>query len=351
MLTDSVPPTRQPSLRVLAVTNMYPTAADPVYGIFVASQIASLERAGATVQVEVINGRRSKLEYVGGIPRVRRLIQNGRFDVVHAHYGLTGFVASFHDLPLVVSFCGDDLNGTSNGRGGTTLRSRLARRLSYFAARRADAIICKSERLRLALPRRIDRERAHVIHNGVDVAAFHPGDRSDARRRLGLPADANIVLFPHSLRQRAVKRFDVAEAAIQILNTHGFAARLWVINGIPQDKMPDYYRAADCLLLTSDTEGSPNVVKEAICCNRPVVSVDVGDVRRWMDLAPGCLVVSRVPDEIAMAIAQVLRSHPSVDGTVVRDQLNLNGVAQGILGVYEEARHVREEKSELLSAR
>ena len=329
------------SFRILTVTNMYPTPADPVYGVFVATQVASLEQAGVIMRVEVIDGRRSKFEYLSGVRRVRHLARSGAFDLVHAHYGLTGFVASFHSLPLVVSFCGDDLNGTSNGLGGTTMKSRVARGFSHVAARRADAIICKSERLRLALPRRFDRERAHVIGNGVDVARFRPGSRADARRQLGLAAKDHLVLFPQSPRQRTLKRFDLAEAAVKTLNAQGLAARLWLVNGIPQETMPDYYRAADCLLLTSDSEGSPNVVKEALCCNLPVVSVDVGDVRRWMDLAPGCRLVSREPTDIARALGDVLRQGSQVDGTDVRAQLSLDRVAVRILDVYEEAMRVR----------
>lgn len=328
-------------LRVLAVTNMYPTPSDPVYGIFVEGQVISLERAGASVRVEVIDGRRTKLEYLSGIRRVRHLVRAGVFDLVHAHYGLTGFVASFQPLPLVVSFCGDDLNGTSNGHGGTTLKSRLARGLSYLAARRADAIICKSDRLRLALPRSRDRGRAHVIGNGVDLTRFNPGSRAEARRHLGLAAGDRLVLFPHSVRQRAVKRFDLAEAAVQILTTQGVAMKLWVVNGVAQEVLPDYYRAADCLLLTSDSEGSPNVVKEALCCDLPVVSVDVGDVRHWMDLAPGCRLVLREPSNIAAALADIVGRGAAIDGTRVREQLSLDRVAARILGVYKEVVRAR----------
>src|SRR5690349_6620714 len=169
-------------LRVLAVTNMYPTAEDPSYGIFVASQMQSVEAAGARVTIEFVNGRRSDWEYARAVMRIRKRARPGMLDVVHAHYGLTGFVAAFQPLPLVVSFCGDDLFGTPNGRGRTTLKSRLGVWLSRLAARRADRIICKSEELRDALPAWVSRERVHVIGNGVDTARFCPGDRTLARK-------------------------------------------------------------------------------------------------------------------------------------------------------------------------
>ncbi|HJQ66312.1 MAG TPA: glycosyltransferase, partial [Gemmatimonadales bacterium] len=154
-------------VRVLALTNMFPTASDPGYGAFVADQMHWVQQCGALVTIDVIDGRAGKWQYVRAITRVRRAARSGQFDVVHAHYGLTGFVATFQPLPLVVSFCGDDLLGTPDGRGGMTLGSRLQRVLSRRAAPRAQAIVCKSEELRAALPIEADRARAHVVPNGV----------------------------------------------------------------------------------------------------------------------------------------------------------------------------------------
>ncbi|HEV8265427.1 MAG TPA: glycosyltransferase family 4 protein [Gemmatimonadales bacterium] len=315
---------------------MYPTPEDPTYGSFVATQMASVQRAGVDVEVDFVDGRKSQWEYARAIPRVRRRARSDSFDLIHAHYGLSGFVAAFHTLPLVVSFCGDDLLGTPDGRGGLTPKSRVGVRLSKWAARRADAIICKSEELRNALPGPAERHRAHVLGNGVDVERFSPGDRLAARRRLGVSAEERLVLFPHSRRQAAVKRFDLAESAIRALNQQ-MSTRLWVINDVTPDSMPDYYRAADCMLLTSDHEGSPNTVKEALCCDLPVVTVEVGDVREWLSLSTGCLLTTREPNEIARALGEVLRGPRRADGTRVRRRVRLSAVAEKVLDVYREA--------------
>src|SRR5713101_1801752 len=104
---------------------MYPTPDDPAYGIFVASQMESVAQAGASVDVMFVNGRLGEGQYVRAVSEVRRRARSSAYDVVHAHYGLTGFVAAFHRIPLVVSFCGDDLLGTPDGHGGITLKSRL----------------------------------------------------------------------------------------------------------------------------------------------------------------------------------------------------------------------------------
>jgi len=324
-----------PTIRVLAVSNMYPTVTDPTYGVFVATQMRSVE-SRVEVHVEFIDGRRSNWRYAGAIPLIRRLASSGAFDLVHAHYGLTGFVASFHDLPLVVSFCGDDLLGTPNGRGALTVKSRVIRWLSQKAARRADAVICKSEELRMLLPHNVDRARAHVIPNGVDTEQFCPGDRADARARLSFAPGEPLILFPSTPTERR-KRLDMAEAAVARLHANGISARLVVIQGASPERMPDYYRAADCLLLTSDWEGSPNVVKEALCCDLPVVSVDAGDVRRWFQLTRGCHLVDREPDAIAQGLAKALGGVRHVDGQRVRDEVGLPKIAAQVLGVYKQA--------------
>ncbi len=316
---------------------MYPTPDDPAYGAFVVTQMASIARLGHQVRTEFINGRRGKWEYLAAIMRVRRAASRGGCDVVHAHYGLSGFVASRQrHLPVVTSFCGDDLLGTPARHGGITLKSRVIKRLSQGAARAADAIICKSEQLRQALARETDRARAHVIANGVDTGRFTPGDRARARRALSVDPDIPLIVFPHT-RGDIRKRVDLAEAAVARLVADGVGARLWVVNGVLHDDMPLRYQAADCLLLCSEWEGSPNAVKEALCCDLPVVSTDVGDVRHWIGLAPGCRVVAGEPGALAAALGEVLRGPRRVDGSRVRVELDIMTIAERVSSVYREA--------------
>ena len=322
------------TLRILVVTNMYPTPEKPIFGVFVARQMAGVEKLGHTVQVEFIRGDRSMGPYARGMRRVRSLTRKGAFDIVHAHYGLSGFVAAFQSIPLVVSFCGSDLLGVPNERGGITSKSRLEIKLSHIAARRADGIICKSEGMRESLPDRRDRDRARVIGNGVDTDSFRPGDRALARDRLGLSPTDRLILFPQDPVKSAIKRFDLARSAVQRLG-NGHEAKLWEVHGVTPELMPDYYHAADCLLLTSDHEGSPNVVKEALCCDLPVVSVDVGDVKHWLAMVPGCELVASDPGAIAQGIEQVLGATGRVDGSRVRAALSSDIVAKEVVQLYE----------------
>src|SRR6266487_2176074 len=182
------------SLRVLTVVNMYPTTETPTYGGFVATQMEAIARLGPKIEVEFVDGRRHGWKYGEGLLRVSRLARTGRFDVIHAHHGLCGFLCSFQPRPLVVSYWGDDLLGTPSASGGITLKSRVIVLMSRFAALRADAINCESEEMRSRLPRSVNRSIAHVIPNGVDTTRFFPKPREGARRRLGLSGSERLVL-------------------------------------------------------------------------------------------------------------------------------------------------------------
>jgi glycosyltransferase involved in cell wall biosynthesis len=324
-------------MRVLTVTNMWPRRDRPAFGAFVRSQVQSLEALGLDMALHVIEGDRGAASYAIDIPLVRRAVRRFRPDLVHAHYGLSGWTASWQPVPLVVSFCGDDLLGTPSRRGGRTLKSQLAVRMSRHAARRARAIICKSRNLAEALPRASDRARAEVIPNGVNVELFDPGDRDAARRRLGLDPSEPLVLFPHAPEQQVQKGFDLADAAMRRAASTIPAARLLHVQGEPHSRMPDYYRAADCLLLTSRSEGSANVVKEAIACGCPVVGVDAGDAREWLLRVPGCRLVERNAGAISEGIVAVLAVQQRVDPRPILAELDERAIARRIRAVYERA--------------
>jgi teichuronic acid biosynthesis glycosyltransferase TuaC len=106
---------------------------------------------------------------------------------------------------------------------------------------------------------------------------------------------------------------------------------------IPPDLIPTMMNAADCLLLTSDWEGSPNVVKEALACNLPVVSVGVGDVRERLRGVQPSLIVSRDAQEIGKGLAEVLNQSQRSNGHQLISHLSSEAIARRIVSVYRTA--------------
>ena len=234
-------------------------------------------------------------------------------------------------LPLVVTFRGSDLLGTVDDKtGGHRKIGALHQLLSRLVARRADAVIVVAEHMKRHLPASID---AHVIPSGLDLKFFHPTDKRTARERLGLPQDEKLVLFvgrPNHGR----KRVHLAEQALEILN-RSLPAKLVVAWRVPHSDIPLYMSACDALVFTSMQEGSPNVVKEALACNLPIVSVAVGDVDERLQGVEGCeLCADDDPATIAAALERVLRRGSRSNGRETVLELDENVTTQRVIGIY-----------------
>ena len=236
-------------------------------------------------------------------------------------------------LPLVVTFRGSDLQGIVGTDGGITTSGRVLQWLSRLVARRADAVVVVSAHMKAYLPPHIE---AAVIPSGLDLNLLRPYPRDEARRQLGLPLDRRLVLFAANPSVPR-KRFPLARAAIELLEQR-MPVQLVVAWGVAHKEMPLYMSACDALILTSVHEGSPNVVKEALACNLPVVSVETGDVPERLRDVPGCeLCEDDDPATIAAALERVLQRQERVNGRRTVQHLDETLLAQQMIDVYQHA--------------
>ncbi len=272
--------------------------------IFAKRQVADMQAIGVDVRTHFLESRTRPGSILRSLLHIRERIRRERIDVVHSHFGtMTAFIGALvaFDRRLVITYRGSDLNHAS---GDPIARSLAARFLSQVASWRAQAAICVSEELQGRLWTR--RGISVVMPSGVDTDAFKPSDRLAARRQLGWPEDEFAVLFNHGASQSANKRRDLAEAAVESAKRCRPTARLRVVAGdVPGDRMPMLMNASDALLLTSDKEGSPTVVQEAMACGVPVVSVDVGDVRQRLHRVSNSTVTDRDPVALAEALSRI----------------------------------------------
>jgi glycosyltransferase involved in cell wall biosynthesis len=320
------------SYRILVVTNLWPTEADPGYGSFVKAQMESLRPLGVDFDVLFINGRESRWNYLRGIGQLRRQLRADRYDLIHAHFGLSGWVARWQlRLPMVVSFMGDDVLGRPARSGRITPGGHFLRLSGFILARMVTTVIVKSSQMatRLRLP------RAHVIPNGVDLGLFRPIEQGNARNALNLDPAKKFVLFPYN-PQEARKRFDLIQAAVSLARERIPNLEILVARGKSQDQVALYMNAADVLVLASMFEGSPNAVKEAMATNLPVITVDVGDAPDLIGPTAGCYVVPREAPAIAGKIVEVCRRGERTQGREWIRKLSMESVAQQIVNVYEE---------------
>lgn len=319
-------------LRVLMLTSVWPTPERPELAPFVVRQAQFLRREGVTVDVFPVRGRKRPGPYFAAWRRVRRLLDRGQYDLVHAQWAQSALAALPSKLPLVVTFRGSDVEGIAGARGNHTVPGLVLQGVARVVARAASEAILVAPRMARLLPRR----SYHVIPSGIDLGLFQPFPQPEAQARLGLDPGRRYILFAAS-PGNPVKRFELAQAAVERLDS-GSRAALIVASGIEPRRMPDYMNACDVLLLTSSHEGSPNVVKEALACNLPIVSTDVGDVAERIRGVDGCFLCAEAdPPRLAAALAEVLRRRRRVAGRAAVDVLDESVLTRRVIEVYQRA--------------
>jgi len=306
-------------VRVLVVTNFEPDEEAPQRGQWVRDQVAETRRLG--VEVEVFSFPRGRSEYLPATRRLRALLRRERFDLVHAHYGLAGWVAKLAGArPLIVTFHGTDVRHRLVG----ALSRRLAWRVDLVAA--VSRALFAAEDGRPGLP---PVPSSAVLPCGPDLSRFGPQLRAEARRSLGLDPDRPFLLFPAN-PARPEKRHDrAAELAAAC------GAELRTGGSIPPQRMPLWVNAANAVLVTSDYEGFGLAAVEALACDVPVLSTPVGVAPYALAGVAGCLCAEFDPAVwSAVARPHLERADPRVDGAARAASLSAARMAERLVEAY-----------------
>lgn len=317
-------------MHVLVVTNMYPTPDRPHFGTFVYDEVSALRQLGVDVEVVFVDGQRRTRNYAWGTARLAgRGLSRASYDLVHAHYPFSGLMARAQvRWPLVLT-----LHGIEVTFGWTAPLARLAARLSDWVIVTAPHVLADL---------RFRPAHVSVIPCGIDLDLFAPGDGNQARTRLGLPLDRQIVVFVGEVRPE--KQVHLLEGAVAALRAEGAPVDLVIASGLPHDQVPQIMQAADVLGLVSRYEGSPMVIKEAMACNLPIVATDVGDVASVMGDTAGCFLCAPTVDSVTAQLRQALAFGGRTNGRDRVRPLAALGTARQVLQVYETVarrRHAR----------
>ena len=308
-------------MRVLVVTNMYPTHEMPAFGAFVREQVEALKKEGVEVDVFFVNGTKNTLNYLWAICRLWAWFLNHRYDLIHAHYVFSGIIArSQFSCPVVLTHHGLEVF-TSWQRFPSRIITRLVDKV---------IVVSQEQKEKLAY------EKAEVIPCGIDFKLFSPMPRKEARRKLNIPLSNNkLVLWAGDLC-RPEKRFDIVQSAMALLRAKNPQIGLVTVTDQSHDIVTLYMNACDLLLLVSDAEGSPMVVKEAMACNLPIVSTPVGDVAEVINGTDGCYLCSQEPSDVAEKIELALSHTARTKGRMRIKHLEQGSIAKRIVALYED---------------
>jgi glycosyltransferase involved in cell wall biosynthesis len=306
-------------VRVLVVTNFEPDASAPQRGRWVRDQVDEIRERG--VEVEVFSFPPGKRHYVPATRRLRRLLRQRRFDLVHAHYGLAGWCARLAGArPLVVSFHGTDVRHGVVG----PLSRRLAGRVDLVAG--VSRALFSPEDGRPGLP---PVPGAAVLPCGPDLGRFRPLPRNETRRALGLDPDGRYLFFPAN-PARPEKRHD---RAAELASACG--AELLTGGSIDPDAMPLWVNAANAVLITSDYEGFGLACLEGLACNVPVLSTPVGIAPFALDRLSGALCAPFDLDVWSAAARPLLETaDPRVEGVQRAASLSAARMAERTIVAY-----------------
>lgn len=319
-------------MRILVVSrykSQYATHVLP----FVAEQFASLKDAGCEAELFLLQGN-----YWKQWKALREKIHEFKPDVIHAHYGLSCLLTNLatRRVPVLSTYHGSDINVSS------------VRRFSKIAMWLSTWNIFVSKR-NMELAEAVEGKKASLVPCGISVSDDQQQSRTEARKVLGWRANKKKILFAGAFDVE-VKDPELAKQAIALLNDK--MSRLCLneplaLNDVELIELKGYNRqqvntlmcAVDCLLMTSKTEGSPQVIKEAMACGCPIVSVDVGDVAERIEGVDGCSVVkSREPREIAEALEKAIAFDGKTNGRekILEYGLTNEQVAKRIIDIYQD---------------
>jgi len=309
-------------LKVLIATNLYPTTERPFMSTFVKEQVESIRKCypDLTIDVRVIEGERPRWAYLQEMLRLPAIVKKGRYDIVHAHFGLTLFSMLLVRVPVVVTFHGSDLlvNPT--------------KQVSRLLAPMASKVIVVSQKLRESLG------YGEVIPCGIPVKNFtlplchenKPGPR--------IPGELK-VLFPSDPANK-IKDYGLFQAVCRELERRGSKVEEVHLANIDRANVPAVYWNCDLMLLTSLSEGSPTVIKEAIAAKLPFVSVDVGDVKDWAARVDfGIVVPDRNPTTMANEVIKIvsrIKRRSALDNAKCIEAMDIANIASRIKRLYDQ---------------
>lgn len=299
---------------------------------FIKVQANSIARQGVAIDFFPIIGK-GIIGYLKGAVQLRRFVKTSSCDLIHAHYTLSGWsaVLALTGKPIILSLMGSDAYGSYIGVNRVSFLSRFQILLTYLIQPFVKSIISKSEHINSFV---YIKHKSHIIPNGIDLKTLIEV-KELKKTTFDLATDKCNILFL-GYKKSVRKNYKLLEKALSLINYD-----INVIAPYPttHNLVFNYLNTVDLIVVPSLMEGSPNVVKEAMACNCPVVATDVGDIRWLFGNEPGHYITSFDPNDVAEKIKLALqfakeRGRTNGRQRIIELGLDSETVAKRIIEVY-----------------
>lgn len=320
-------------MRILWTHNFNPAELNS--GVFMFTGAEGLRALGVDVQLEYLGNLRSPLNILKAQKHVKKISKD--FDLVHAQYGSACAIATStaKDRPKALSLRGSDWNVHSASFGFLYWHTRLAKLMTRLAVERYDLVITVSNRMALDLQQNYPKVRSIALPSPIDLDRFVPVDKKQARLLLGFPNNKEKwILFTSGNLNNPNKRYSLARQAVNLANAKLGNIRMRVASSLPHSEGPLFVAACDLILCTSDNEGWPNSIKEALACNLPFVSTDVSDLRKIADKESTCRICPPDAAVLAENICDVLSTPNKENLRRHVLEMDLHTISERLLDLY-----------------
>ena len=286
---------------------------------FVTQQVDALQKQGVECQFFPVKSK-GMTGYLQHLKALKKAICEFHPDIVHAHYGLCGLLANLQRrVPVVTTYHGSDINDKK-----VLQLSKMAMRLSAWN------IFVSKKTIDIAKP----KKKYSLLPCGIDLSDLQLTDKQEARTKMHLQNGKKYILFAGAFDNK-VKNASLAKEAVALLNDEN--VELLELKGYSHDEVILMMCSADAFLMTSISEGSPQVIKEALACGCPIVSVDVGDVKERIDGVQGCFIAeSRNPIELVNLLQKAFDYQGKTNGRkiIIYDGLDNVQIANELMKIY-----------------
>ncbi|MDA7787456.1 glycosyltransferase family 4 protein [bacterium] len=271
-------------MKVLVITPEWPTPDKPNIVPFLVRQITYLRKHNIDIDIFHIKGNQSYYSYIDAFLKLRKIIN--KYDLIHCQWGYTILPVIFSRKTIITTFRGGDLGGICNEKGNQTIKGYLLKFFSKVAALKSKELILVSPHMRKKLT--FSKRPKTVIPSGLEFDKLIIKNKQELRKKYDYDPNIIYVLFPYNIK-RLEKRYSLLKEALDLSDIKD-RYKIENVTNVSHEEILERIQAVDFVILTSKFEGSPNIVKESLALNTPVVSVDVGDVKYRLKDISGCFV-------------------------------------------------------------